>query len=171
MRLLDRNAIKDHIPHRDPFLFVDGAIVISAEHIEGQCVWRADNPLLAGHLPGFPLVPGVMMIEGAAQLLAVLLTHNSRAFPEDYSTEGVGGEPIGVLTVVRRAMFHKPVFPEQVIHCSVQIESTLGAMFTASCQGRDANQTRVFRCDLAVAVTDKSMLKHERQAEPQEEQA
>lgn len=159
MQLLNNKEIREYIPHREPFLFVDSAMLLGTEHIEGVCRWPADNPLLSGHLPGFPLVPGVLMIEGAAQLLAVLLSHKSRVQPERFATDDIGSHPVGVLTVVRRAMFHQPVYPDQPIACRIHIENVLASMFTAHGEGWADDGSRVFRCDLGVAVTDRSRLR------------
>lgn len=167
MLILNNKEIREYIPHREPFLFVERAALSGTEQIEGLCRWPADNPLLGGHLPGFPLVPGVLMIEGAAQLLAVLLAHKSRVQPERYSTADIGSQPVGVLTVVRRAMFHQPVYPDQPLSCRVRIETALASMFTAHGEGWADDGSRVFRCDLAVAVTDRSRLRHaQREAVP-----
>ena len=61
-----RREIKAIIPHREPFLFVD-----KVEIVDGKIVAERTYPesewFFAGHFPGYPVVPGVILIETLAQ--------------------------------------------------------------------------------------------------------
>ncbi len=63
------------IPHREPFLLVDE--IVERERIADrlpQDVSRPDEDFFAGHYPGYPLMPGVLLCEAAMQAGAVLLS-------------------------------------------------------------------------------------------------
>jgi 3-hydroxyacyl-[acyl-carrier-protein] dehydratase len=65
------------LPHRDPFLFVDGVEeLVVGERARGWWDLTGDEAFFAGHFPGRPTLPGVLMTEAIAQLGAiVVLSH------------------------------------------------------------------------------------------------
>lgn len=66
---MDINEIMEVLPHRYPFLMVDKIIEItpgkSATGIKNVSI---NEPYFAGHFPGKPIMPGVLMIEAMAQV-------------------------------------------------------------------------------------------------------
>ncbi|MFA6001760.1 MAG: 3-hydroxyacyl-ACP dehydratase FabZ [Thermoleophilia bacterium] len=73
MTQLTREQIKEIIPHRDPFLFLDEVIeLVPGERAVAIKNVRADEPHFKGHFPGRPVMPGVLMIEALAQAGAVV---------------------------------------------------------------------------------------------------
>jgi 3-hydroxyacyl-[acyl-carrier-protein] dehydratase len=66
----------DVLPHRPPFLFVTSVHSVEPG-VSAQGSWEltGDEPFFAGHFPGRPTLPGVLMVESLAQLggIAVLL--------------------------------------------------------------------------------------------------
>lgn len=66
----DRAGIALYNPHRPPFALIDSIIWHDAALDNGVAVWnvRHDEFWVPGHIPGEPLVPGVLMIEAGAQL-------------------------------------------------------------------------------------------------------
>ncbi|WP_420638225.1 3-hydroxyacyl-ACP dehydratase FabZ [Candidatus Poriferisocius sp.] len=67
------------LPHRDPFLFLDEVTTLEAgERAEGHWQLRGDEPFFAGHFPGRPTLPGVLMAEAIAQLGAYVVLNDER---------------------------------------------------------------------------------------------
>ena len=59
------------LPQKAPFRFLDRITEISEDHIVGQYTFRQDEYFYAGHFPGKPLTPGVILIETMAQTAVV----------------------------------------------------------------------------------------------------
>ncbi len=98
------DEILTYLPHRYPFLMLDR--VTEAEPgkvIQGYKLISANEPFFQGHFPARPIMPGVLMIEGMAQIAGILIYLTSNVTP--------GPEPKFVLAGVERARFKKVVIP------------------------------------------------------------
>lgn len=69
---MNREEIKQLLPHREPMLLVD-EIVMDGEYAIASYTVRGDEWFLQGHFPGNPVVPGVVLCEIIAQGAALLL--------------------------------------------------------------------------------------------------
>ena len=61
------NNIENLLPHRDPFLFVDEIIVADEKKIIAKYRFAEKDFFFQGHFPGYPVAPGVILIETMAQ--------------------------------------------------------------------------------------------------------
>jgi 3-hydroxyacyl-[acyl-carrier-protein] dehydratase len=69
----------DLLPHREPFLFVTEVHeVVPGERASASWRITGDEPFFAGHFPGRPTLPGVLMVEALAQVGALALLADER---------------------------------------------------------------------------------------------
>lgn len=73
--VVPEDELRDILPHREHFQLLDGICHYDpeADLAVGYKHWDADPWWAAGHVPGRPLMPGVLMIEGAAQVASFLI--------------------------------------------------------------------------------------------------
>jgi beta-hydroxyacyl-ACP dehydratase FabZ len=101
MAAMDVQEISSVLPHRYPFLMVDRIIEIHEDSIVGLKNVTVNEPHFTGHFPGFPVMPGVLIIEAMAQVSGILV---GKMAPH---TRG----RIMYLAAIESAKFRKPVVP------------------------------------------------------------
>ncbi|UJF33255.1 3-hydroxyacyl-ACP dehydratase FabZ [Paenibacillus hexagrammi] len=72
--MLDINQIQEIIPHRPPFLLVDRILEVE-EGVRAVGIKNVtmNEPFFTGHFPGYPVMPGVLIIEALAQVGGVAM--------------------------------------------------------------------------------------------------
>ncbi|WP_297597415.1 3-hydroxyacyl-ACP dehydratase FabZ [uncultured Cetobacterium sp.] len=104
--MLDIMEIMKRIPHRYPFLLVDRILEMDkeAQTIRGLKNVTINEQFFNGHFPGHPIMPGVLIVEGMAQCLGVLVLDD---------TEG----KVPYFAAIENVKFKAPVRPgDQVIY-------------------------------------------------------
>jgi len=83
---LDIMDVRRLLPHRYPFLLVDRVLeCIPGERIRGVKNVTVNEPFFQGHFPGYPVMPGVLIIEALAQVSLILFYETIDRLPDDKS--------------------------------------------------------------------------------------
>ncbi|MBI4838626.1 MAG: 3-hydroxyacyl-ACP dehydratase FabZ [Nitrospirae bacterium] len=108
--MMDPREIQSLLPHRYPFLLVDKIIElepgVKAVGIKNVTI---NEPFFQGHFPNFPIMPGVLIIEGMAQVAGVLAFRS-----------GAKGNSVYFMSI-EKAKFRKPVFPGDQLKFDIKI--------------------------------------------------
>ena len=109
---LDIQQILEILPHRYPFLLVDRIISLErGKRITGLKNVTFNEPFFQGHFPGFPVMPGVLIVEAMAQVGAVLLLGDM----PDRSGKLV------YFAGIDKAKFRRPVVPGDQLRFEVEV--------------------------------------------------
>ena len=142
---LDLEQIKDLIPHRDPFLFVDTCEIISpGEHGKSQKYFSKDEFFFSGHFPNNPIVPGVIIVEAMAQTAGIVVSYKLR----DYKEKSV------LFMSVNKAKFRKPILPNDTVTFEVKFLNSVRDVykFEGICFKDD---TKVSEAEFSAMITYK----------------
>jgi len=111
---LDINQIQAILPHRYPLLLIDRVLEIERKKkIVAIKNVTINEPFFAGHFPGFPIMPGVLIVEAMAQAGGALLLTE---------VEDRSGKLI-VFTGIEKARFRRPVVPGDQLRLEVEMHS------------------------------------------------
>ena len=118
--VMDIDAIQRLLPHRPPFLLVDRVVA----HDPGKrlVAWKGvtmNEPFFAGHFPGHPVMPGVLILEALAQAAALLAI---LALTPDQVRRKVT-----YLMAIDGARFRRPVTPGDRLELEVETRKQKGA--------------------------------------------
>lgn len=119
--MMDLAAIQELLPHRPPFLFVDEITEQTAERIVGRRRIRPDEYFFAGHFPGNPIMPGVLMIEALAQTGALMIMHRFKG-------------KIPVFMAIDGVKFRRIVKPDETLVMEVRMINDRGRIVKMSGQ-------------------------------------
>jgi len=111
MPILDIHEIQRILPHRYPFLLVDRIVEMEGERIVAIKNVTFNEPFFGGHFPGFPVMPGVLIVEAMAQAAGVLVLKNIA----DRERKLV------LLVAIENARFRKPVMPGDTLRLEMAV--------------------------------------------------
>jgi 3-hydroxyacyl-[acyl-carrier-protein] dehydratase len=119
----DFSAALARLPHGMEFRFIDQVLSLEPG-IRGTGVYRVrgDEPFLRGHFPGSPLFPGVLLLEGAAQLAGVVAQ----------SDPAIPPLPGLKLAAIRSAKILGSARPGETVAFSARITTRLGTLIQSA---------------------------------------
>jgi 3-hydroxyacyl-[acyl-carrier-protein] dehydratase len=124
---LGRTEIEAILPHREPFLLIDEVLELEpGRRVVARKTVRADEWYLAGHFPGRPVMPGVLIVEAMAQTGAV-------AVLSDEENRG----KLALFAGIDNVRFKRIVEPGDELELSCELERVRGPI------GRGAAEARV----------------------------
>lgn len=147
---LDVTQIQAILPHRYPFLLIDRVVEIERmKKIVALKNVTVNEPFFQGHFPGFPIMPGVLIVEAMAQAGGTLLLTEI----EDRDNK------LMVFTGIEKARFRRPVMPGDQLRIEVEV---LVWRRTAVRMGGKAfvNGKRVCEATISCQLVDRSRSKN-----------
>jgi 3-hydroxyacyl-[acyl-carrier-protein] dehydratase len=110
--VLNAQQIMEILPHRPPFLLVDRIVELEAGvRAVGLKQVTINEPFFVGHFPGYPIMPGVLIVEALAQVGAVALLNQPEWAGKLALFAGIDG-----------VRFKKPVTPGDTLRLEVTLE-------------------------------------------------
>ena len=99
---MDARAIQALLPHRYPFLLVDRVLELGPDKVVALKNVTINEPFFAGHFPGQPVMPGVLIVEALAQAGAVMAAKATNFDPATH---------VVYFMAIDKVKFRKPVVP------------------------------------------------------------
>ena len=145
--ILKSDEIKNLLPHREPFLFVDKCEIIEVGiKGVGYRKFLPNEFFFKGHFPELPIVPGVILIEALAQTAGIVI---SKTFDENEEDKSV------LFLSVSDAKFRKPVLPNDDISFEVEKLNNVKSVYKFFGLAKN-NSTKVCEAKFSAMIINKS---------------
>lgn len=143
----DTQRILRILPQRPPFLLIDRVTRIEPRRAATaiKCV-TANEPVLAGHFPDNPVLPGVLVLEGLAQLTSVLAFASEPWDPEHRVLKYLG---------IDKAKFRRAVRPGDRLTLEIEVTHHRANIWQTSGVA-SVGETVVTTGDILVAIADRN---------------
>lgn len=144
---VDIQEVLARLPHRPPFLMIDRAEgYVQSKSLVGIKNVTVNEPFFAGHFPGAPVMPGVLIIEAMAQTGGLLMSKSW-----DVAAEG----KIILFMSVDNCRFRAPVRPGDVLRLEVEVVRERGQVVKFKGRGMVRDKLAA-ECEFAAMLVDVS---------------
>jgi 3-hydroxyacyl-[acyl-carrier-protein] dehydratase len=139
------DEVMRRIPHRPPFLLIDRAEdYVENQSLVGIKLVTINEPYFAGHFPGRPVMPGVLIIEAIAQTGGVLM---SKSMDVNVENKGI------MFISVDNCRFRHPVRPGDVLRMPVEVMRARGDVFKFRGRGMVGDKVAA-ECEFAAMLVE-----------------
>ena len=143
--VLGREQIKQIIPYKEPFLFIDSVLKLEKDIIVAQKAVDGSEDFFKGHFVDFKIMPGALIIEGIGQAATLLIRHNT---PNHKDKDILAYK-------IKDAVFRVPTFPGDVLTYEVRIVM-LDERFAIVKGKATVNDNIVSECLMMLAIVSKA---------------
>ena len=134
------------LPHRPPFVFVRELLACrEGESAECATTFASDDRIFAGHFPGNPLVPGVILTEALAQTAGIAA---ASGYPDN-------ARPLFLLSAIRAMKFFRAVRPGERIILRAEKLARVHDLLQFRVEAI-VNESAVAQGELVLSITDKT---------------
>ena len=151
--MINIETIMKLLPHGYPFLLVDKVISYKPGSIECRKNITINEPYFQGHFPKKPVVPGVLMIEMAAQAAGLLCILDSLGIEEINDQTNFENTPnnVGYLASVKNFKFKRLVTAGDQLKIICKLQSSLRSLIRVNAIIQDENGKEVASGDMLIA--------------------
>ena len=144
---LNKEEIKNLLPHREPMLLIDGLTdIIPMVSATGHIKVTKDKFYFNGHFPGAPVFPGVLIVEAFGQAAAALAAYSLK--PSEVENKLV------FLMTIDKARFRVPIIPECDLMLNVRVVKIKGRIWKYSCTAM-VNEKKMADAEWMATIADR----------------
>jgi len=137
---MDIDQIMSYLPHRYPFLLIDRVLECEVgERLVATKNVSINEPFFGGHFPGYPVMPGVLILEAMAQAAGILGFRTNDSKPDENN--------VYLFVGIDKARFRQQVVPGDQLRIEVELNRVVRGMWQFGAEATvDGN--RVASCQI-----------------------